>query len=206
MFRHFSSHRKEGRHLVSCKSAVVCDWTILRPVSPFAPCAFQCRIKKKWHFILPGILQVCDERNPSSKNLKGLLNRFASKPEGIRLQISPFSTELYCTSPLRRFIHCEQISLSKKRKNHYDMLLLLFRHYSHLISEMLYYFGPYILSIINNFPSFFKQMGLLLGPFQMCNFWPRLWKWSKCIQLLQKFSSRANWVEKFPAWVLTLKK
>ncbi len=147
---------------------------------------------------------MCDKLNTSSKNLTGLFNRFASKPEGISLQISPFSTELYCTSLLSRSL-CLSIvskSLCQLLKNrHYEMLLLLFRHYSHLISEKLYYFGPHILSIINNSPSIFSHMGLILGPFQMCNFSPR-----NNVNVFIAYSNFliANWVEKFSAWVLTL--
>ena len=128
----------------------------------FATCVFQCGIKQNvWIHPSrnPPNPQVCDElfilgslNLPSKKkNLSSVFNRFASRPEGIRLQIRPSSTEPYCISLLSHFLLLPTVleqsraTLSVnfwKEKKHYEILLLLFGHHPHVVFEMSHYFTP----------------------------------------------------------------
>lgn len=69
----------------------------------------------------------------------------------------PQSCTLYlCWAAFRAYLLWANLSWKEK---HYEILVWLFRHYPHLISEMLHSFRAHILSIINNFPSLVQMYG-----------------------------------------------
>lgn len=69
----------------------------------------------------------------------------------------PQSCTLYlCWAAFRAYLLWANLSWKDK---HYEILAWLFRHYPHLISEMLHSFRAHILSIINNFPSLVQTYG-----------------------------------------------
>ena len=123
---------------------------------------FNVELSKMCEFILPGILQTLKCVTSclyldlwifprKKKNLSSVFNRFASRPEGIRLQIRPSSTEPYCISLLSHFLLLPTVleqsraTLSVnfwKEKKHYEILLLLFGHHPHVVFEMSHYFTP----------------------------------------------------------------